>query len=560
MSPVKTSYQSLSEPRNPVHSGPALLEGRSNFTAELGATGIPSSTTIPGDQMHRICAARAHNSLQPISKLPAELIRDIFDCIPNGPNELTHMVPNLPEATAVFHAWRVASISYPALWRKIQIVDDVPREFGGFPVSHTSNDLDRLKTHFTRCGNLGIDIMLSCSGTDAHGLEIILPLIYAQSHRLEKLHIYVDGNIPTTISPHLPRLLFPLPEKLSKLKDLHVSTHIKWDTNEDAPTAIPFLHCGSDLALRTLSLGGSFCPVFGSIDPSRLQTLRLEFTPFSKSSTFYELLQGATSLRRLEMYGGKTPQVPHAPSESSSTSMYTPLALPELRSLHLGGLRVDESPKDASAWSQISHLLDVSSVKHFTVWCPTDNWYGHGETSDTFIAQLASLRSLHVPRLPVGLGDVDVDVDVDVNAWLSGKRDLVGLLLPYQALERPCASAFHPGKVPALRYLVLYAAPSPDGSKPYSVPSFDLEIQSILAINQLVRIIYSGFHPSSLPPPPARFREADATFTWDAEELETLDEIADLMEDGGEVYVNMEAVLEAHDKGDVDFLNRCGFT
>lgn len=225
----------------PVVPSATVLEPISGSVITVGAStqkqpgNSPKTSGAHEQRIHidRVSAARSHNDLHPIGRLPAENIRDVFDCIRDR-YAFDGAAPNLPDVTAVFHVWRVAAISYPALWRTIDVSDDVVREFGDFPLPHTPNELRRLETVLRRisdAGTLGLMFQFTCR-MNPMALTLSYPLYTVNptgSKGWRSTSLRKFGNDRAAFS----QTTIPRTEGLEgKLRELS----LEWGTDEESST------------------------------------------------------------------------------------------------------------------------------------------------------------------------------------------------------------------------------------------------------------------------------------------------------------------------------------
>lgn len=418
--------------------------------------------------------SRSRNASQPVNKLPVEVLRNIFD-ITTVNSAHNHSV-DLPQILAVSSYWRKVALAYPRLWATIDIIPNRRRAFGRFGLRFADSDLHRLQEHLSRSRDAPISCRIEYASdqlTFRDGRTIakeLVSLMYQYSTRFHAYTLHVASDYGDDWDS-LFGIQLPLPKHLPNLHSLTVRV----DKYNEVDT--PLLSQGSSIAPVKMYVSGFVKPMFDEVDPSRLVDLTIGH---SENSTDYHdvymFLRRAPIIRRLKMTGGFWSAFPYDVRRriGDGSLARPPLELPALKSLAL-----------SHEWVHVPYVVAPSSVEHLAI-SFDGNYLDDNEEEphivEAFFAGFYSLRSLQIPDTPIR----ESERELYIGAWLAGKTQLVTLLLPIQLIDAKCIHAFVPTRLPSLRYLFLST------SYIHALQSAEPAIQSILELNQQLRIVFGG--------------------------------------------------------------------
>lgn len=407
----------------------------------------------PSSLMSVVSAARAHNAAQPAGRLPTEIVRNIFDELgsESHADRAKCLLPNLPEATAVFSHWRNIALDYSRLWETLHIIAEQPSCIHCITLPPSPAKLHRLDQWAKRAQrHLEVFFLFRlCELSDMCGLEQFLPRIYGLSERIAYLRI----DLPSIPPPDAPYSLFPLPRALTSL------THLKVDVRDrqkgDSGNRLQLLQEGVQIRpiSFSLGLGGGVDAMLSLIDLSRLEHIRLQCYHTADFTTLLSLLRHTPELRVLTIDSPRPNALSSEPpaaieeraAETGTLCAFSPL---------LEFLSIDQN------WSIFKNVINPAGIQHLMITRQRER--GRPDRITETIQTFRSVKSLVFldGQIPEGWWTdfwhyEDGTCRHLVHSWLAGKTSLVVLKIPWHFLVHACADAFAPAELPALRYLIL---------------------------------------------------------------------------------------------------------
>lgn len=499
--------------------------------------------------MSSLARARAHNAFQPAGSLPTETLWEIFSWIcPSG--SLDSMRPNAPELTAVFTHWRHAALSYSPLWEDISVATHGPRSLGRIVHPPSRADHHRIEEHAKRA-NRNLNVRISCQpGRSIFELREHILRIFAYSGLFRHLEI----DIPQLRD--VPPGLFPLPKDLRNLVKLTVTVGTQFG-RLDARILPSILQHGTTLRPVEVSLNGEFHPTLSLLDASSLQKAALTYLDLADVMDMRHLLRDAGSIRSLELRA--TSVIRETAVSIIDTESPADFVSPTLECLSVG-----------RNWDTVSTLINPLTIRHLKLTGLASP--PHTGSFAAFIWRFTALQSLCLSEisscLPYHLIEEEHHQRCLLPSWLTGKRELVVLALPYSMFVLPgstvaleLALTCAPSNLPALRYVVIFdeceerSTPHPHGAIMLNVNDsgqFEIgrsshsmwelielkakrEIQAIRDCNPDLHVTY---HRVDQPPP---YGALPGHKNWDCRDTEA-----------------MRDVVRAHERGDMRWLGERG--
>lgn len=253
----------------------------------------------------RIAKQRARSRLQPIGRLPNEILGHIIRYLTIPAGASIWRVP----ALAVSHAWRDCALKQPMIWQHVFIREDTKAE--ELVTWLARSQAASLHIHYEPCENASEEHLFMCQ-------SIINPHI----QRIQRL--YYDVGLKT-------EQIFPLTLPSHSLRTLS----LMWDAKPGLGPPRDVFQNGSPLGLHDLSLDTYFIygaqVILNDFDASKL--IRLEAGQAVTLSSVWSTLSRSKALRHLIWWiHREDPSVP----DSVPPDIY-PVSLPHLRSLDLWG-------------------------------------------------------------------------------------------------------------------------------------------------------------------------------------------------------------------------------
>lgn len=209
--------------------------------------------------------ARIHNANSLVSRLPDELLAEIFiigseyvEAL-ESESKAKSMMKYVLDVSSVSHVWRRVAISTPSLWTSITY--DYPLSSDDFP------DLDGMECHLSRSKIEPLDVAITFEPRQIGQLKRLLDLLKPQLHRCRRLEM----NLSNYTVGHV----LPLPGPLTQLAFLDVCVS-DFSRNQSEQPAVPLrlMEEQHQCTLESLDIAGPYPFKRSHLNPSHLSRLR----------------------------------------------------------------------------------------------------------------------------------------------------------------------------------------------------------------------------------------------------------------------------------------------
>jgi len=376
------------------------------------------------------CAMVTHNHETPMSKLPMELLSEIFQI---GLDEYDlddhHAIKYLSTISSICSIWRGAALGTPSLWRRIIYIDydHRPETKSSTILQHTT---DHLFAYLSRSKSCGIHLHLRF-GASPLRIQAMKSILYPHLSRC--LSIRLSFVLESDMGDFLP-----LPGNLCLLTEFNCcSGELDWSIFDGGGRAPPPIFAEPEsVSLRKLIL--DHCHPPDSINVQDLEDVRLTRT-WPKGATLISQCHSLTTLitTDFDFFGPDQP----------------PFTLPNLIYLHTVGftlLKIARTPNlqtlvltggDESA----DHVVRLPSLPALTTLCLI---FGDmiSEEITSLLALNTGIRRLMLSEC-IGISDLVRLLKADDTGSAANTLDM--MLLPSLSLFQVCnqlvdADGFHP--------------------------------------------------------------------------------------------------------------------